>query len=157
MTVFHLEGRNYVGVTSCPVLKIACKHIRLSPNFNYFKELVLVLVSQDLVEVLWTYINKITESALAQDMHKPQKLTWILAVVLGSRKDFTVFHRSLNPEPALMINIRLRVYSGENQWASRKQRPIIFWGAILNHLRIVITVNLLKLLNEFPCTLIEIF
>jgi hypothetical protein len=27
-------------------------------------------------------------------------------VVLGSRKDLTVFHRSLNPCPALMMNIR---------------------------------------------------
>jgi hypothetical protein len=35
-------------------------------------------------------------------------LTWILEVVLGSRNDLTVFHNSLNPEPALMMNIRLR-------------------------------------------------
>jgi len=32
--------------------------------------------------------------------------TWIFAVVLGSRNDLTVFHKSLNPEPALMMNIR---------------------------------------------------
>lgn len=37
-------------------------------------------------------------------------LTWIFPVVLGSRKDFTVFHKSLNPEPALMMYIRFRVY-----------------------------------------------
>lgn len=41
-------------------------------------------------------------------------LTWIFAVVLGSRKDFTVFHNSLNPEPALMINMRHKVCSDKN-------------------------------------------
>ena len=38
-------------------------------------------------------------------------LTWIFAVVLGSRKDFTVFHNILNPEPALMMNMRFKVCS----------------------------------------------
>lgn len=41
-------------------------------------------------------------------------LTWIFDVVLGSRKDLTVFHNSLNPEPALMINMRFSVYSDQN-------------------------------------------
>lgn len=36
--------------------------------------------------------------------------TWIFSVVLGSRNVFTVFHNSLNPEPALIIYIRHRVY-----------------------------------------------
>ena len=36
-------------------------------------------------------------------------LTWIFAAVLGSRNDLTVFHKSLNPEPALMMNIRCNV------------------------------------------------
>uniref|UniRef100_A0A7C8ZU27 Uncharacterized protein n=1 Tax=Opuntia streptacantha TaxID=393608 RepID=A0A7C8ZU27_OPUST len=35
--------------------------------------------------------------------------TCILAVVFGSRKPLIVFHKSLKPEPALMINIRFRV------------------------------------------------
>jgi len=30
-------------------------------------------------------------------------------VVFGSRKLLTVFHKSLNPEPALMMNMRFRV------------------------------------------------
>lgn len=42
-------------------------------------------------------------------------LTWILAVVFGSRNDLTVFHNSLNPEPAFMINIRFRVCR-EHKW-----------------------------------------
>lgn len=37
-------------------------------------------------------------------------LTWIFAVVLGSRKVLTVFHKSLNPAPALMMNMRHKVY-----------------------------------------------
>lgn len=37
-------------------------------------------------------------------------LTLIFAAVLGSRKDLTVFHNILNPEPALMINMRFKVY-----------------------------------------------
>lgn len=36
-------------------------------------------------------------------------LTWIFAVVLGSRKDLMVFHSILNPEPALMMNMRFKV------------------------------------------------
>ncbi|URE09991.1 hypothetical protein MUK42_04029, partial [Musa troglodytarum] len=34
------------------------------------------------------------------------KLTWIFAVVFGSRKDLTVFQSSLNPCPALTMNMR---------------------------------------------------
>lgn len=36
-------------------------------------------------------------------------LTWIFEVVFGSRNDLTVFHKSLNPEPALMMNMRFKV------------------------------------------------
>lgn len=39
-------------------------------------------------------------------------LTWIFAAVLGSRKDLTVFHNILKPEPALMINMRFKVCKG---------------------------------------------
>lgn len=35
--------------------------------------------------------------------------TWILDVVRGSRKDFTVFHSIRNPGPALIMYIWLRV------------------------------------------------
>lgn len=41
-------------------------------------------------------------------------LTWIFAAVLGSRKDFTVFHNILKPEPALMINMRFKVCNEDN-------------------------------------------
>jgi len=36
-------------------------------------------------------------------------LTWIFDVVFGSRKDLTVPHNILNPEPALMMNMRFKV------------------------------------------------
>lgn len=38
-------------------------------------------------------------------------LTLILAAVFGSRNDLTVFHNILNPEPALMINMRFKDYN----------------------------------------------
>lgn len=40
---------------------------------------------------------------------KSYGLTFIFAVVLGSMKDFTVFHSILKPGPALMINMRFKV------------------------------------------------
>lgn len=36
-------------------------------------------------------------------------LTWIFEVVLGSMNDLTVLYKSLNPEPALMMNILFSV------------------------------------------------
>ena len=42
-------------------------------------------------------------------------LTFILAVVLGSRKDLTEFHNILNPEPALMMNMRFKVCKKGNK------------------------------------------
>jgi len=47
--------------------------------------------------------------AKEQNYKKMKKNTWIFAVVFGSRKLFTVPHRSRNPWPALMMNIRHRV------------------------------------------------
>ena len=52
-------------------------------------------------------------------------LTCIFAVVLGSRNDLTVFHKSLNPDPALMMYIRQRVYSEEDDQNEKLKTTII--------------------------------
>jgi hypothetical protein len=40
-------------------------------------------------------------------------LTWIFWAVLGSMNCLTVLHKSLNPGPPLMMNIRFKVYNNQ--------------------------------------------
>lgn len=49
-------------------------------------------------------------SKMILDSYDEGRLTWIFAVVFGSRKDFTVLHNILNPGPALIMNMRYSVY-----------------------------------------------
>lgn len=63
-------------------------------------------------------------------------LTWIFAAVLGSKKDLIVFHNSLNPEPALMMNILFRVCKNSSSIKVNKIDTILprrnLWSQSIN-------------------------
>lgn len=91
-------------------------------------------------------------------------VTWILAVVLGSRNDLTVFQSSLNPCPALMMNIRHSVCTGRA--CSRRLHLLQLLGRTSSlddrtghavwYLRVVVSVDLLEASDEVPRSLVEV-
>jgi len=88
-------------------------------------------------------------------------------VVFGSRKDLTVLHNILNPEPALMMNMRFKVCNeGTNFMILQLSNPQYLFATKLyvnlnqnrrkTYFRIVVTVNLLKACDELPGMLVEV-
>jgi hypothetical protein len=53
-------------------------------------------------------------------------LTWIFWAVLGSMNCLTVLHKSLNPGPPLMMNIRFKVYNNQDIQIALGEMRIIY-------------------------------
>lgn len=98
-------------------------------------------------------------------------LTWIFAVVFGSRKDLTVFHNILNPEPALMMNMRFKVciestnfmilQLGNPQYNYFLKKSYIFFSKYQQnrtktYFRIIVTIDLLKARDKLPGLFVEV-
>ena len=130
---------------------------RMSQPWVYnFQQLVSISVAQHLQSKCKRWV--IHKTFKRERKNNNYSHTCIFEVVLGSRKPFAVFQSSLNPLPAFTTNIWCNVCE---EWASIRNKLImshimlslINCFIVLNHLRIVISINFLNAHNKVMCDL----